>query len=78
MKALFITEKPSVAREFAAALNIKCKNRDGITWKEITAQYMWQCRTFEVSFMSWSRPVRLQLKKWDLGTIPFVQIHSKP
>ena len=40
MKALFITEKPSVAREFAAALNINAKNRDGymegdkavITW----------------------------------------------
>ena len=29
MKALFITEKPSVAREFAAALNINAKNRDG-------------------------------------------------
>ena len=40
MKALFITEKQSVAREFAAALNINAKNRDGymegdkavITW----------------------------------------------
>lgn len=33
MKALFITEKPSVAREFAAALNINAKTETD-TWKE--------------------------------------------
>ena len=65
MKALFITEKPSVAREFAAALNINAKNRDGykavITW----------CVGHLVT-MSYPDQYDPALKKWDLETIPFI------
>ena len=69
MKALFITEKPSVAREFAAALNINAKNRDGYM-EEDKAVITW-CVGHLVT-MSYPDQYDPALKKWDLETIPFI------
>ena len=69
MKALFITEKPSVAREFAAALNINAKNRDG--YMEGDKAVITWCVGHLVT-MSYPDQYDPALKKWDLETIPFI------
>lgn len=69
MKALFITEKPSVAREFAAALNINAKNRDG--YMEGDKAVITWCVGHLVT-MSYPDQYDPALKKWDLKTIPFI------
>lgn len=69
MKALFITEKPSVAREFAAALNINAKNRDG--YMEGDKAVITWCVGHLVT-MSYPDQYDPSLKKWDLETIPFI------
>lgn len=69
MKALFITEKPSVAREFAAALNINAKNRDG--YMEGDKAVITWCVGHLVT-MSYPDQYDPALKKWDLQTIPFI------
>lgn len=69
MKALFITEKPSVAREFAAALNINAKNRDG--YMEGDKAVITWCVGHLVT-MSYPDQYDPTLKKWDLETIPFI------
>ena len=69
MKALFITEKPSVAREFAAALNINAKNRDG--YMEGDKSVITWCVGHLVT-MSYPDQYDPALKKWDLETIPFI------
>ena len=69
MKALFITEKPSVAREFAAALNINAKNRDG--YMEGDKAVITWCVGHLVT-MSYPDQYDPVLKKWDLETIPFI------
>ena len=69
MKALFITEKPSVAKEFAAALNINAKNRDG--YMEGDKAVITWCVGHLVT-MSYPDQYDPALKKWDLETIPFI------
>ena len=69
MKALFITEKPNVAREFAAALNINAKNRDG--YMEGDKAVITWCVGHLVT-MSYPDQYDPALKKWDLETIPFI------
>lgn len=69
MKALFITEKPSVAREFAAALNINAKNRNG--YMEGDKAVITWCVGHLVT-MSYPDQYDPALKKWDLETIPFI------
>jgi len=69
LKALFITEKPSVAREFAAALNINAKNRDG--YMEGDKAVITWCVGHLVT-MSYPDQYDPVLKKWDLETIPFI------
>lgn len=69
MKALFITEKPSVSREFAAALNINAKNRDG--YMEGDKAVITWCVGHLVT-MSYPDQYDPALKKWDLETIPFI------
>ena len=69
MKALFITEKPSVAREFAAALQINAKSRDGYMEGE-KAVITW-CVGHLVT-MSYPDEYDPALKRWDLETIPFI------
>ena len=69
MKALFITEKPSVAREFAAALNINAKNRDGYMEGDKAVITWCVGHLFTMSYPDQYDPA---LKKWDLETIPFI------
>ena len=69
MKALFITEKPSVAREFASALNINAKNRDG--YMEGDKAVITWCVGHLVT-MSYPDQYDPALKKWNLETIPFI------
>lgn len=69
LKSLFITEKPSVAREFAAALNINAKSRDGYMEGD-TAVITW-CVGHLVT-MSYPDQYDPALKKWDLETLPFI------
>jgi DNA topoisomerase-3 len=69
LKALFITEKPSVAREFATALNINAKNRDG--YMEGDKAVITWCVGHLVT-MSYPDQYDPALKKWDLETIPFI------
>ena len=69
MKSLFITEKPSVAREFASALNINAKNRDGYMEGD-TVVVTW-CVGHLVT-MSYPDQYDPALKKWDLETLPFI------
>lgn len=68
-KCLYISEKPSVAREFAKALNINASQRDGylegqdaiITW----------CVGHLVT-MSYPDAYDPALKRWTLQTLPFL------
>lgn len=69
LKSLFITEKPSVAREFASALNINAKNRDGYMEGD-TVVVTW-CVGHLVT-MSYPDQYDPALKKWDLETLPFI------
>ena len=69
LKSLFITEKPSVATEFAAALQINAKNRDGYMEGD-NAVITW-CVGHLVT-MSYPDKYDQALKKWDLETIPFI------
>ena len=74
MKALFITEKPSVAREFAAALNINAKNRDG--YMEGDKAVITWCVGHLVT-MSYPEEYDPALKKWSLQTLPFIPSEFK-
>ena len=68
-KALYISEKPSVAQEFAKALKVDLKKHDGylegndtiITW----------CVGHLVT-MSYPEKYDENLKKWRLDTLPFI------
>ena len=69
MKKLYITEKPSVARQFADALGVKGRTQDGyieddnhiITW----------CVGHLVA-MSYPDAYDERLKRWSMDTIPFI------
>lgn len=69
MKALFITEKPSVAREFAKALKLNTTNKDG--YMESNNTVITWCVGHLVS-MSYPEKYDPALKKWDLATLPFM------
>ena len=69
MKSLFITEKPSVAREFAAALQINAKSRDGYMEGEKAVITWCVGHLVTMSYPDQYDPI---LKKWDLETIPFI------
>ena len=69
MKSLFITEKPSVAREFANALDLKPSGRDGYLESE-KAVITW-CVGHLVT-MSYPDKYDPKLKRWDLETLPFL------
>ncbi|MBO4872534.1 MAG: type IA DNA topoisomerase [Lachnospiraceae bacterium] len=69
MKALFIAEKPSVAREFAAALHEPMDRQDGYLESE-RAVVSW-CVGHLVS-MSYPEAYDPALKKWSLNTLPFI------
>lgn len=68
-KALYIAEKPSVAREFAKALNLDIKNYDG--YGESPEAIVTWCVGHLVT-MSYPESYDKSLKKWSLSTLPFL------
>ncbi|MGV8979793.1 DNA topoisomerase [Clostridium sp.] len=68
-KALFITEKPSVAAEFAKALKINGRKSDGFIESD-KAVVTW-CVGHLVT-MSYPEKYDVKLKKWSLSTLPFL------
>lgn len=68
-KALYIAEKPSVAQEFAKALKLEAKRRDGYMESE-EAVVTW-CVGHLVT-MSYPEEYSPSLKRWSLKTLPFI------
>lgn len=68
-KSLYISEKPSVAQEFAKALKLNAKKRDGYMESE-EAVVTW-CVGHLVT-MSYPEKYDLAYKKWALDTLPFL------
>lgn len=68
-KSLYIAEKPSVAQEFAKALNISAKRKDGYLESE-EAVVTW-CVGHLVT-MSYPEEYDPSLKRWSLETLPFI------
>ena len=68
-KALYIAEKPSVAREFAKALKLELKNHDG--YMESGEAIVTWCVGHLVT-MSYPEAYDGKYKKWSLATLPFL------
>lgn len=68
-KSLYIAEKPSVAQEFAKALKLTTKRRDGYIESE-DAVVTW-CVGHLVT-MSYPEEYDPALKRWSLETLPFI------
>lgn len=68
-KSLYIAEKPSVAREFARALNIKGKSYDG--YMESADSVVTWCVGHLVT-MSYPEVYDPALRRWSLDTLPFI------
>lgn len=68
-KALYIAEKPSVAQEFAKALKLNTKRKDGFLESE-EAVITW-CYGHLVT-MSYPEAYDASLKRWSLSTLPFL------
>ena len=69
MKSLYITEKPSVAQEFAKALKIQAARRDGYLEGE-EAVVTW-CVGHLVT-MSYPDVYDERYARWSLQTLPFL------
>lgn len=69
MKQLFIAEKPSVAQEFAKALNVKTTKKDG--YLESDKVVITWCVGHLVT-MSYPECYDSRLKKWEFETLPFL------
>lgn len=68
-KSIYIAEKPSVAREFAKALQIKASNKDGYM-ESADAVITW-CVGHLVT-MSYPEAYDEKYRRWSLETIPFI------
>lgn len=68
-KSLYIAEKPSVAQEFAKALNLKTRRNDGYLESE-DAIVTW-CVGHLVT-MSYPEAYDEKYKRWSLSTLPFL------
>lgn len=68
-KSLYIAEKPSVAAEFAKALNINGARRDG--YMESGQAVVTWCVGHLVT-MSYPEAYDARLKRWSLQTLPFI------
>lgn len=68
-KAVYIAEKPSVAQEFAKALKLNTKRRDG--YLESDEVIITWCVGHLVT-MSYPEEYDPALKKWSLQTLPFI------
>lgn len=73
-KALFVTEKPSVAMEFVKLLNVKGNKGDGY-FESDKAVFTW-CVGHMVT-MSYPEAYDEALKKWSLNTLPFLPSEYK-
>ena len=73
-KSLYIAEKPSVAREFAKALQINASNRDG--YLESKEAIVTWCVGHLVT-MSYPEAYDEKYKRWSLDTIPFIPSEFK-
>ena len=73
-KSLFIAEKPSVAREFAAALGYRLAGRDGFMESE-EAIVTW-CVGHLVT-MSYPEKYDEKYKRWTFDTLPFIPTEFK-
>lgn len=73
-KALYIAEKPSVAQEFAKALKLTSKRKDGYLESE-DAVVTW-CVGHLVT-MSYPEEYDPALKRWSLETLPFIPSEFK-
>ena len=68
-KALYIAEKPRVAQEFAKALKLNLKRRDG--YLESGEAYVTWCVGHLVT-MSYPESYDPSLKRWSLAALPFI------
>ena len=68
-KAVYIAEKPSVAQEFAKALKLNTKRRDG--YLEADEAVITWCVGHLVT-MSYPEAYDPALKRWSLQTLPFI------
>ena len=68
-KSLFIAEKPSVAQEFAKALKLNTKRRDG--YLESDEAIVTWCVGHLVT-MSYPEEYDPALRRWNLQTLPFI------
>ena len=68
-KKLIITEKPSVAREFAKALNQNMKSKDGYIESE---DYIITWCVGHLVTMSYPDAYDESLKRWSMDTLPFI------
>lgn len=68
-KSVYIAEKPSVAQEFAKALKLNTKRRDG--YLESDEAIVTWCVGHLVT-MSYPEKYDPALKKWNLQTLPFI------
>ena len=68
-KSVFIAEKPSVAKEFAKALNQNLQSRDGYLESE---NYLVTWCVGHLVTMSYPEKYDPSLKKWNLSTLPFL------
>lgn len=73
-KSLFIAEKPSVAREFANALKLNMRGRDGYMESD-TAIVTW-CVGHLVT-MSYPEVYDEKYRRWSFDTIPFIPSEFK-
>ena len=68
-KAVYIAEKPSVAQEFAKALKLKTRRQDGyLEGEDVIVTW---CVGHLVT-MSYPESYDPNLKRWSLGTLPFI------
>ena len=73
-KTVFIAEKPSVARQFAEALKLSCKQKDGYLESE-NCIVTW-CVGHLVT-MSYPEVYDIKYKKWSFATLPFLPTEYK-
>ncbi|MCR4945842.1 MAG: type IA DNA topoisomerase [Lachnospiraceae bacterium] len=73
-KALFIAEKPSVARQFAEAMDLKMSDRGGFL--ECDRAIVTWCVGHLIT-MSYPEVYDAALKRWSLDTLPFIPTEWK-
>ena len=68
-KSVYIAEKPSVAQEFAKALKLNTKRRDGYLESDEAIVTWCVCHLVTMSYPEEYDPA---LKRWNLQTLPFI------